>query len=83
MKRSDKNKHTSGISSGVGASSNLGDGDAGLAARQLLSETIVGQGALFTDNSKGHHGGGKGKGGKGKSKTPRQARGVLHEGWVR
>eukprot|EP00439_Symbiodinium_sp_Y106_P065253 s3639_g10.t1 len=84
VKRSDKNKHTSGISSGVGASSNLGDGDAGLAARQLLSETIVGQGALFTDNSKGHHGGGKGKASRRHRGRPGGvARGVSEEEAVR
>ena len=79
MKHADKNKSKTGVSAGATATADLGDGEAGLAARQLLSETITGQGAFFTDTAKGYNGGGK-KGGKGKSKTPRQARGCCMRG---
>ena len=54
------------MSTGVQGRANLGDGQAGLAARQLLSESVMAAGAAFTDVPTGKNMGKGGKGGKGK-----------------
>ena len=72
VKHSDKNVAKTSVSQSLSVGAEIGSGDAGLAARQLLAETIVAAGATFTDE-RGPSKGGKGKAsGKGK-KGARQA----------
>ena len=61
-----------GITTGVGVEANVGDGAPGLAARQLLAESVLSAGACFTDE---HDAGKQSKGsGKGKNKQGKGGR---------
>ena len=78
MKRTDIGRTKQGVSSSINCRAEAGEGQAGLAARQLLAESIEGPGASFEmataatgassgTNKGGKKGKGKGKGeGKGK-----------------
>ena len=70
VKHADKNKMITGISNTMGVEADIGPGTAGLAARQLLSESVLSAGATFTDEDVNKPVKGKGKG---KQKGGRQA----------
>ena len=74
MKNIDKNKHCSAIETALSTEADAGSGDAGLAARQLLAESIISAGASFTDQSQVGKASCKGKGKSKKGASPRQAR---------
>ena len=67
MKHTDKNVNKTNIRQHVSVGADLGGGDTGLAARQLLAETVISAGATFTDEfgragkTRGAKGSGKGK----------------------
>ena len=70
MKQVDKNKAKVTINTGLSVGAEIGGGIDGLAARELLSESVMGNGAAFTDEFQKQRGKGKGKG---KQKGGRQA----------
>ena len=74
VKNEDRNRTSSRISQGLATFSDVGDGDAGLASRQLLAETVVSTGAAFTDDHNKMLASNRGKGKKGKGKGGRQDR---------
>ena len=66
----EKTKSSQEVANETKCRADIGDGQAGLAARQLLSESLVAAGASFGDSSAAK---GKGKGKRKGEKGPRQA----------
>ena len=69
----EKTKSSQEVANETNCRADIGDGQAGLAARQLLSESLVAAGASFGDSSAPGAAKGKGKGKRKGEKGPRQA----------
>lgn len=69
----EKTKSSQEVANETKCRADIGDGQAGLAARQLLSESLVAAGASFGDSSAPGAAKGKGKGKRKGEKGPRQA----------